>query len=199
MSCPSGIESNVLPKWYCGSTCKWEMVVQNRNEEEDNKAPLIQQQICIFFNVWKIQVSLRDTCTYDDRDYVICCMAKEMKGKFEKCSDSYSLILSFAVILDPRYKFCLVEFCYTKLYGQDGFRKAKKGYSRKRERVAKVVRSSPGRGISCSSERVLLRLDESRLGETTSPEREHQCLGDAKSRGLSPKRAFSRPAESTKT
>ncbi|XP_019433917.1 PREDICTED: zinc finger BED domain-containing protein RICESLEEPER 2-like, partial [Lupinus angustifolius] len=83
-----------------------------------------------FFNVWKIQVSLRDACTYDDRDDLICRMAKEMKGKFEKYWDSYSVILSFAVILDPRYKLCLVEFCYVKLYGQDVFRKAKEFYEK---------------------------------------------------------------------
>ncbi|KAF1858603.1 hypothetical protein Lal_00044636 [Lupinus albus] len=42
----------------------------------------------------------------------------------------------------------------------------------------------------------VLRLDESRLGETTSPEREHQLLSDGRSRGFSPKRAYSRLSES---
>ncbi|XP_019460136.1 PREDICTED: zinc finger BED domain-containing protein RICESLEEPER 2-like [Lupinus angustifolius] len=83
-----------------------------------------------FFNVWKNQVSLRDACTYDDRDDLICHMAKEMKGKFEKCWDSYSVILSFAVILDPLYKLRLVEFCHVKLYGQNGFRKPKEVYEK---------------------------------------------------------------------
>lgn len=42
-------------------------------------------------------------------------MAEEMKGKFEKYWDSYSMILSFAVILDPRYKMKIVEYCFDKL------------------------------------------------------------------------------------
>lgn len=40
-----------------------------------------------------------------------------MYGKFDKYWSDYSVILSLAVILDPRYKIQFVEFCYTKLYG----------------------------------------------------------------------------------
>ncbi|KAF1893953.1 hypothetical protein Lal_00003868 [Lupinus albus] len=58
---------------------------------------------------------------------------------------------------------------------------------------------SPEREGAHLSEREVLRLDESRLGETTSPEREHQILSDAKSRGFSPKRAYSRLSESPKS
>ncbi|GJZ71989.1 zinc finger BED domain-containing protein RICESLEEPER 2-like protein [Tanacetum coccineum] len=42
-------------------------------------------------------------------------MAKEMKTKFEKYWDTYSMILSFAVILDPRYKMKIIEYCFDKL------------------------------------------------------------------------------------
>ncbi|KAL5141569.1 putative AC transposase [Glycine soja] len=38
---------------------------------------------------------------------------------YEKYWDSYSAILSFLVILDPRYKFQFVEYCYVKLYGSE--------------------------------------------------------------------------------
>jgi hypothetical protein len=44
----------------------------------------------------------------------ICCMARRMKMKFEKYWDCYSVILSFAVILDPRYKLQFVEYGYVK-------------------------------------------------------------------------------------
>ena len=42
-----------------------------------------------------------------------------MKEKFDKYYEYYSPVLSFAVILDPRYKLQCVEFCYSKLYKQE--------------------------------------------------------------------------------
>ncbi|GLT33683.1 hypothetical protein SLA2020_082470 [Shorea laevis] len=39
-------------------------------------------------------------------------MAINMKVKFEKYWDSYSLVLAFAIILDPRYKLSFVTYCY---------------------------------------------------------------------------------------
>lgn len=46
---------------------------------------------------------------------VIGSMAIKMKEKFDKYWDAYSMVLSFAVILDPRYKLQFVEFCFKKL------------------------------------------------------------------------------------
>ena len=46
-------------------------------------------------------------------------MAKEMKEKFDKYWEHFSPVLSFAVILDPRYKLQCVKFCYSKLYKQE--------------------------------------------------------------------------------
>ncbi|KAG8377764.1 hypothetical protein BUALT_Bualt08G0067300 [Buddleja alternifolia] len=48
-------------------------------------------------------------------DLEISTMAREMKPKFDKYWESYSTVLTFAVILDPRYKIQLIEFCYRKL------------------------------------------------------------------------------------
>lgn len=42
-------------------------------------------------------------------------MALKMKVKFDKYWDSYSRILSFDAILDPRYKFQFVRYCFTEL------------------------------------------------------------------------------------
>ncbi|KAI0491991.1 hypothetical protein KFK09_026254 [Dendrobium nobile] len=42
-----------------------------------------------------------------------------MIAKFEKYWSDFSIILAIAVILDPRYKFNFVEWCYKKLYVGD--------------------------------------------------------------------------------
>jgi len=38
-----------------------------------------------------------------------------MRGKFKDYWDSYSMILSFAAILDPRYKFQFIMYCFQTL------------------------------------------------------------------------------------
>jgi len=66
-----------------------------------------------FKNVWKIQKCIEDQIK--SADSMISDMAKEMKKKFDKYWDNYSMILSFAVVLDPRFKFKVVDFCFNKL------------------------------------------------------------------------------------
>ncbi|KAL0287706.1 UNVERIFIED_CONTAM: hypothetical protein Scaly_2756800 [Sesamum calycinum] len=48
-------------------------------------------------------------------DLGISRMAKDMKLKFDKYWDCVSTVLTFAIVLDPRYKLEFVEFCYKKL------------------------------------------------------------------------------------
>jgi len=38
-----------------------------------------------------------------------------MRGKFKDYWDNYSMILSFAAILDPRYNFQFVMYCFQTL------------------------------------------------------------------------------------
>ena len=38
-----------------------------------------------------------------------------MKKKFDKYWKNYCIVLSFGVILDPRYKVKIIEFCFSKL------------------------------------------------------------------------------------
>ncbi|XP_039169031.1 uncharacterized protein LOC104444289 [Eucalyptus grandis] len=66
-----------------------------------------------FYGLWQIQLHLIQA--RDTEDEAISSMAKAMLKKFEKYWKCYSVVLSFAVILDPRYKLHLLEFCYSKL------------------------------------------------------------------------------------
>ncbi|MFQ6655663.1 hypothetical protein Gotur_026120 [Gossypium turneri] len=43
-------------------------------------------------------------------------MVKQMQEKFNKYWAEYSLILSCAVILDPRYKLNCMQYCFTTIY-----------------------------------------------------------------------------------
>ena len=70
-----------------------------------------------FHCVWKIQLRIMEQL--EDDDAIIKAMAKETKEKFDKYWEYYSPVLSFAVILDSRYKLQCVEFCYGKLYKQE--------------------------------------------------------------------------------
>ncbi|KAK1262103.1 hypothetical protein QJS04_geneDACA020360 [Acorus gramineus] len=49
-------------------------------------------------------------------------LAAPMKQKFNKYWEECSLILAIAVVLDPRFKFDLVEYWYVKLYGDEASR-----------------------------------------------------------------------------
>ncbi|KAL0396211.1 UNVERIFIED_CONTAM: Zinc finger BED domain-containing protein RICESLEEPER 3 [Sesamum calycinum] len=66
-----------------------------------------------FRNVWRIQMLLQEQMV--STDLAISRMAKDMKSKFDKYWNCYSIVLTFAVVLDPRYKLEFVEFCYKKL------------------------------------------------------------------------------------
>ncbi|KAI8546764.1 hypothetical protein RHMOL_Rhmol07G0144700 [Rhododendron molle] len=76
-----------------------------------------------FHSVWRIQVRILKELECEDQ--VIQAMAKVMKEKFHKYWGCYRVVLSFAIILDPRYKLQLVEFCYERLYGNDAVSRAK--------------------------------------------------------------------------
>ncbi|XP_019173487.1 PREDICTED: zinc finger BED domain-containing protein RICESLEEPER 2-like [Ipomoea nil] len=66
-----------------------------------------------FLQVWKIECLLVENLGSEDQ--VISDMAKNMKAKFDKFWDDYSVILAMGAILDPRLKVQFVEYCYKKL------------------------------------------------------------------------------------
>ncbi|XP_071920704.1 zinc finger BED domain-containing protein RICESLEEPER 2-like [Coffea arabica] len=63
-----------------------------------------------FPNVSKIQCLLNKEA--NSPDFLNSEMASNVKTKFQKYWDCYTVILSFAIILDPHYKLQFVEYCF---------------------------------------------------------------------------------------
>lgn len=76
-----------------------------------------------FHEVWKIQLELAraaagaGAAAGEDGG-----AAKEMHEKFDKYWKDCSLVMAIAVVMDPRFKMKLVEFSFTKIYGDDAER-----------------------------------------------------------------------------
>lgn len=76
-----------------------------------------------FHRVWPIQYQLLEEAK--KCDCVINALVMKMLRRFDNYWEECSLILSAAVVLDPRYKMRVVEYVYTKIYGRvEGFLKA---------------------------------------------------------------------------
>nr|GEU46247.1 zinc finger BED domain-containing protein RICESLEEPER 2-like [Tanacetum cinerariifolium] len=70
-----------------------------------------------FHNVYKIQKSIQRHML--NPDPVVSGMTKDMKTKFDKYWETYTMVLSFGAILDPWYKLNIVEFYLSEL-GMEG-------------------------------------------------------------------------------
>ncbi|XP_058112092.1 zinc finger BED domain-containing protein RICESLEEPER 2 [Magnolia sinica] len=70
-----------------------------------------------FHEVWKIKLELSHATTSEDpfTRSVVGLMHEKFDGYWKDCC----LILAIAVIMDPRFKMKLVEFSYTKIYGEN--------------------------------------------------------------------------------
>ncbi|GJX12199.1 zinc finger BED domain-containing protein RICESLEEPER 2-like protein [Tanacetum coccineum] len=66
-----------------------------------------------FYKVYKIQSNIEEAIR--NSDTVISDMGKDMKKKFDKYWNDYCKVLCFAVIMDPRYKEKLINYCFSKL------------------------------------------------------------------------------------
>ncbi|GLU20234.1 hypothetical protein SLE2022_364440 [Rubroshorea leprosula] len=64
-------------------------------------------------HVWAIELTLQ--AEMGSHDPCVRAMAKNMKIKFDKYWDCSSLVLAFAIILDPRFKLDYVKYCCVKL------------------------------------------------------------------------------------
>ncbi|KAJ6822772.1 zinc finger BED domain-containing protein RICESLEEPER 2 [Iris pallida] len=75
----------------------------------------------IFFQeAWKIELEL--TNGISNEDVIVSTTAKDMHEKFDKYWKDCYLVLAVAVVMDPRFKMKLVEFSFSKLYGEDAAR-----------------------------------------------------------------------------
>ncbi|TYH57764.1 hypothetical protein ES332_D08G112700v1 [Gossypium tomentosum] len=73
--------------------------------------------ITFFHEAWKIHADLGRSITNEDP--FISNIAKSMLEKIDKYWKDCSLILAIAVVMDPRFKMKLVEFSFTKIFGED--------------------------------------------------------------------------------
>ncbi|XVE71494.1 hypothetical protein DITRI_Ditri10aG0155300 [Diplodiscus trichospermus] len=73
--------------------------------------------ITFFHEAWKIHADLGRLSTNEDP--FISNLAKSMQEKVGKYWKDCSLVLAIAVVMDPRFKMKLVEFSFTKIYGED--------------------------------------------------------------------------------
>jgi len=70
-----------------------------------------------FHEVWKIQLKLARGAASDD--LFLSNVAKSLQDKFHKYWKNSCLILAVAVVMDPRFKMKLVEFSFTKIFGEE--------------------------------------------------------------------------------
>lgn len=76
------------------------------------------QSTNVFFHeVWKIQLELARAAASDD--LFVSGLARPLQDKFHKYWKNSCLILAIAVAMDPRFKMKLVEFSFTKIFGEE--------------------------------------------------------------------------------
>ncbi|KAF2310597.1 hypothetical protein GH714_015215 [Hevea brasiliensis] len=73
--------------------------------------------ITFFQEVWKIHNDLARAVASEDP--LLSGFTKAMQEKISKYWKDCSLVLAIAVVMDPRFKMKLVEFSFSKLYGED--------------------------------------------------------------------------------
>ncbi|KAJ7956735.1 zinc finger BED domain-containing protein DAYSLEEPER-like [Quillaja saponaria] len=73
--------------------------------------------IAYFHEVWKFQLDLSRSVTSEDP--FISNITKTMQENIGKYWRNCSLVLAIAVVMDPRFKMKLVEFSFTKIYGEE--------------------------------------------------------------------------------
>ncbi|KAL3344779.1 hypothetical protein AABB24_023960 [Solanum stoloniferum] len=74
-------------------------------------------------NIWRIEMLLVEHKR--SKDPMMTEMATSMLKKFKKYWESYNIILSIAMVLDPRYKLNFVKFCFSKLNSDSADQKVK--------------------------------------------------------------------------
>ncbi|KAK6151728.1 hypothetical protein DH2020_014363 [Rehmannia glutinosa] len=70
-----------------------------------------------FHEAWKIQLELARAAASEDP--FVSTLTKFMQENFDKYWKSICFILAIAVVMDPRFKMKLVEFSFSKIYGEE--------------------------------------------------------------------------------
>ncbi|XP_051148474.1 zinc finger BED domain-containing protein DAYSLEEPER-like [Andrographis paniculata] len=70
-----------------------------------------------FHEAWKIQLELARAATNEDP--FVSSLTKLMQERFDKYWKSCCFILALSVVMDPRFKMKLVEFSFSKIYGEE--------------------------------------------------------------------------------
>ncbi|RDX58445.1 Zinc finger BED domain-containing protein DAYSLEEPER, partial [Mucuna pruriens] len=73
--------------------------------------------VTFFHEVWKLHLDLARAVVNEDPS--ISSLTKPMQQKIDKYWKDCNLVLAIAVVMDPRFKMKLVEFSFTKIYGDD--------------------------------------------------------------------------------
>lgn len=80
-------------------------------------APTVPTTNTFFHEAWKIQLELARAAVSEDP--TISNLTKSMQEIFDKYWKSCCFILAIAVVMDPRFKMKLVEFSFSKIYGEE--------------------------------------------------------------------------------
>nr|XP_034576219.1 zinc finger BED domain-containing protein RICESLEEPER 2-like [Setaria viridis]XP_034576220.1 zinc finger BED domain-containing protein RICESLEEPER 2-like [Setaria viridis]XP_034576221.1 zinc finger BED domain-containing protein RICESLEEPER 2-like [Setaria viridis]XP_034576222.1 zinc finger BED domain-containing protein RICESLEEPER 2-like [Setaria viridis]XP_034576223.1 zinc finger BED domain-containing protein RICESLEEPER 2-like [Setaria viridis]XP_034576224.1 zinc finger BED domain-contain len=77
-----------------------------------------------YHEAWKVQLELANGTGHEDP--IFSSIAKDMHQRFDKYWKDCSLVLAIAVVMDdPRFKMKLVEFSYSKIYGDEIVKRVK--------------------------------------------------------------------------
>ncbi|GJS02587.1 zinc finger BED domain-containing protein DAYSLEEPER-like protein [Tanacetum coccineum] len=70
-----------------------------------------------FPDLKQLQIQLELTCASTSEDNIISTITKPMLEGFDKYWKSNCFVLAIAVVMDPRFKMKLVDFCFAKIFG----------------------------------------------------------------------------------
>ncbi|KAL0463943.1 UNVERIFIED_CONTAM: Zinc finger BED domain-containing protein RICESLEEPER 2 [Sesamum latifolium] len=80
-------------------------------------SPVYPTTNLFFHEAWKIHLELMHGA--NSQDFFVSCLTKPLMEKFTKYWDDCNLVLAVAVVMDPRFKMKLVEFSFSRIYGED--------------------------------------------------------------------------------